>query len=80
MEGVVGPHRGRYLSDGAEVLLDGAFPGWVVPRGQKADSHSLSEHSEEWNVIIDALEVQGYMHPVAEFAPLFTIAGIFFVD
>ena len=57
MEGVVGSHSRRDLSNGAEVLLDGAFPGWVAPRGHKADSHLLSEHLDEWNGVIDALEI-----------------------
>ena len=80
VSGVVGPHRVKYMSDLAEVLLDGALPGGVAPDGQKSSVHALSENLEERNGIIDALEVQGYIHPDAEFDPLFLGSGVFFVE
>ena len=39
-----------------------------------------SEKMEEWNGLIDALEVRGDIFPAAYFAPLFPGEDVFFID
>ena len=55
--GFVGPHRGKYLSNEAYILLHRLLPYGVFPCGYKAGADELIKKMEGWSWVIDVSEV-----------------------
>ena len=78
--GVVGPHGCKYLTDGAEVLLDPSLLDMLPLRRQKSDTGVIGKKMEEKNGVFNYFKAGGNLQPAAEASPLAAGSGIFLED
>jgi hypothetical protein len=74
--GVLGPHAGKDLGQGAKVLLHGPLAYWTAVSGKLANADLVGEHLEERDGILDAVEGWIKTEVEAEGAPLAPVGPI----
>ena len=63
--GVVGPHGCKYLTNGAEVLIERSLLDGIHLHGKNSRTDGLGKNLDEWNRVFDAFEVGGDVQPAA---------------
>jgi hypothetical protein len=74
--GVRGPHAGEDLGHGAKVLLHGPLANGLAVGGKLSRADFVSEHLEQGDGVVDAVERGVEAEPFAELAPLSPVGAV----